>query len=298
MQAPLATLPPPATPRRSTTPLLPTQAPPTPPHHQPQREAWTDYGEQKQWYEETLNSPYAGGNVLRGVRIASYGAGSGAEVRYGNVIGANGGTRVGTIAARYGHERFGVQIDLPFTSYRVPQDRDIGLGNLKLSTWYTAQDSAAGFIAIGLEAHGNLGERSYTWANEARELWPGYGAGAAIQVRRTFGDLTTLGRGYLGAHTSAAHSPVIQRNVLFELAFALDYRISSRFGAVFETSFSYWDLSPWDTSLLVRADLVHGLRARGGVVLPVGVWAGLSPLPTAFEGVREATIVGDLSLAF
>ncbi|TVQ90095.1 MAG: hypothetical protein EA397_14180 [Deltaproteobacteria bacterium] len=270
----------------------------TPPADPPPADELVDWGEQSDWYGAEPLAPYAGGNVVRGIRIPSYGAGTGIEVGYMNVIGSNGGTRVGSFAARYGTERFGVQLTLPLASYRVPGSRDVGLGNLQLAGWYTLRDDSEGFLALGLELHGNLGDRAYTWAHDVREIWPGYGASVVVHARRAFGDITTLGRGAIGARTAAPYHPVVARHINLELAFALDYQLGDRVGVLGETTFSYWDLSPWDIALLGRVDLTEGLRLRAGTVLPVGVWVGFSPIAPEQQGLRELTLTADLSLSF
>lgn len=243
--------------------------------------------------------PLAGGNVITGQRIAPYGAGSGVDFGYAHVLGSNGGTLRGMVRARYASGRFGVQLGLPFANYRVSRlPRESGVGNLQLSGWYDVRDDAEGYLAVGLETHGNLGERTYTWANDGRELWPGYGVSAVVQARRTVGALTTLGRGAIGARSARDHGPFEPQHVHFELAFAADYQLGERFGVLGETSFSWWDISPWDAAILGRADLIEGLRLRGGFVLPLGTWVGFSRMEERFHGVREVSLTADLSMAF
>lgn len=248
--------------------------------------------------EFTPFAPYAGGNVLHGLRIAPYGAGSGVDVGYLNVVGGNGGTRRALLRARYATGRVGVMVGLPFASYRAPRQlREIGLGNLQLAGWYSIVDDGSDFLAVGMELHGNLGDRTYTWAHDHRELWPGYGAAATLQGSRAFGDLTLLTRGAIGARTGGPYGPVEARSINFELGAGLDARLSERFGIIGETTFSWWDLSPWDLVVLGRADLLEGVRLRAGAVAPIGVWAGLTRMDQRFHGLREFSIVADLSIS-
>jgi hypothetical protein len=214
-------------------------------------------------------------------------------------MGANGGARRALLRARYATGRFGVQVGLPFASYRVPRlPNEIGLGNLQLAGWYIARDDDQGFLAFGLEGHANVGEPTYTWANDSRELWPGYGASLVIQARRSYGAVTTMARGAIGARAARDHAPFDAAHPHIELGLGADYAIGSRFGLVGETTFAWWDLAPWDAAVLGRADLGPGVRLRGGIIVPLGVWAGMSRLGDDFVGVREISLTADLSMSF
>lgn len=239
-----------------------------------------------------------GGNVPSGVRIAPYGAGTGVDVAQAFVVGANGGTNQTLLRARYATGPWGFQVALPFVAHRLPrQARDIGLGNLQLDAWRQLGDGSRGFTAVALELHGNLGDRTYSWVHDADDVWPGYGADLSLQTRRGGERFTTMSRVALGLRTGRAYEPWAGTYVTFEAAFGIDADLADRIGVQAETSIAYWDLSPWDLSGLLRADIAQGLRARGGLVLPLGVWAGIPPIDQDLRGVREATLLVDLSMS-
>ncbi|MFT7521893.1 MAG: hypothetical protein ACI9MC_004045 [Kiritimatiellia bacterium] len=239
----------------------------------------------------------AGGQVPTGVRIAPYGAATGVQTAQSFVVGSNGGTNQTLMQARYASGRFGAQFGLPVVSHRLPrQQRDTGLGNLQLDAWYALSDGDR-YTALGLEAHVNLGERTYTWVNNADDIWPSNGVDLVLQTRSTRNRLTTMMRTAIGARFADDFAPFESRFITFELAMALDYSLSERVGLRTEMSVSWWDTSPWDLSLLGRVDLVPGLRLRAGLVVPLGVWAGMAPIAPQFDGANESTLVVDLGIA-
>lgn len=239
-----------------------------------------------------------GGNVPRGLRIEPYGASTGVDITQAFVVGSNGGTNQTTLRARYARGKYGVQLGIPFIAHRMPrQARDTGLGNLQLDAWRQIGDGADGYTGIGVELHTNLGDRTYSWVHEADDIWPSTGIDLAIQARRGTDSLGTMARVALGARGGRDYAPWANSYLTFEVAFAVDAQLMDRVGVVGEMSVAYWDLSPWDLSGMAWLDIAHGLRARAGVVLPLGVWTGLARVDEEFRGVREMTAVLDLSLS-
>jgi len=241
------------------------------------------------------------GNVPTGLRIQPYGAGTGADVSQAFVLFANGGTNQTTLRARYATGRVGVSVGLPFVAHRLPRGlpRDTGLGNLQLDLWYALKQTDTGWTGLGVEAHGNIapGARSYTWVHDADDTWPGYGLDLALQSRRTNGRITRMGRAAIGVRGGRDYAPWAGSYLTVELAAGADVALGERFGIVGEAAFAYWDLSPFDLTGLLRADLSDGLRVRGGMVVPLGVWVGATGVHEDFRGVREMTALVDLSLA-
>lgn len=249
---------------------------------------------------EPANTGLAGGNVPMGLRIGGWGAGSGVDVAQAFVVGSNGGTNQTTGRVRWSKGRVGVQVGLPFVAYRLPrQPRDTGLGNLQLDLWYGLKETDRGWTGIGVEGHANVasGARAYTWVHDADDIWPGYGLDLAVQSRRTSGRITRMARVAVGVRSGRDFDPWTASYLTFEGAVGADVALGERFGLVGETSFAYWDLSPWDLTGLVRADVSKGLRFRGGIVVPMAVWVGATRMDEQFRGVREVTALMDLSLA-
>jgi hypothetical protein len=231
-----------------------------------------------------------------GIRINAYGSGSGAFASQAFVLGANGGTAQTNLRARWASPMWGLQIGLPVVVSKLPrQPRDVGLGNLQVDAWRRL-GSGEGYTAIGLEAHANLGVRSYTWTNDADEVWPGFGADLVVQDQRGNGRLTRMARVAVGGRWARDYDPWRGQAVSLEVAYGLDFAASNRFGLVGEMSLTWWDLSPWDLVGLARVDLAPGVRARAGAIAPIGVWAGITEIDPDLRGVRETTLVFDLSL--
>ncbi len=242
--------------------------------------------------------PLAGGQVVSGLRIAPYGAGTGAGIGQALVLFANGNTTRSLVHARYASGRWGVQVSLPVAFHDLPrQPRTVGLGNLQLDVWRRIGDDADSYTGLGLELHGNLGERTWTWLHETDEIWPGFGADLVVQRRQDLGAITTMARLAFGVRSHQDYAPLPPTTLHFEVVLGADVAMTDRFGLVGEMSASWWDLSPWDFTGFVRADLLEGVRVRGGVVLPLGVWAGVPRIDEDFRGVREATALMDLSIA-
>ena len=100
-------------------------------------------------------------------------------------------------------------------------------------------------------------------------------------------------------YDTTAAKPMTPRGTRERLALQRgpDLRLIDRVGVVAETSIQYWDVSPWEISLVGRVDLIDGLRLRGGLALPVAVWAGWTPTDRE-AGAREATLFADLGAGF
>lgn len=246
------------------------------------------------------DAPLAGGNVVSGQRIAAYGAGTGVRIRHGAVLFGNRGTNQTDLEVRYSVGKWGVQIGLPVVAHRLPrQPRTLALGNLQVDAWrQLGRDTGGRYTALGLELHGDIGAPAWTWLHDADDLWPGWGADLALQHRVAKGRITTISRVAVGVRSAQEYDPFPGTYPTFELALAGDVRLTDRLGLTGETSFAWWDPSPWDATGFVRVDLFEGVRLRGGVVVPLGVWAGATPAPETYQGVREVTALADASMAF
>lgn len=251
----------------------------------------------------------AKGNVPAGLRIASYGATSGVDVGQALIIGANAGTAQTTTRIRFAEGKFGGAIGLPFVSHRLPrQPRQTGLGNLQLDLWYALNESDTGWSGVGVELHTHISpnSRAYTWVHDADEVWPSTGIDLVYQNRKTNGNITRLLRGTVGYRRAWEADPWASSYLTVEAAIGADVALGEyiplgkygdRIGAVGEVVVSYWDQSPIDLTGMIRADVADGLRLRGGMVIPFGVWVGATAMPSEYRGVREATLLMDLSFS-
>lgn len=238
----------------------------------------------------------AGGNVVQGHRIQAMDAGTGAAVETRYVVGADGGTDLAVLRARYAHDRLHLGVALPFASYRVPTGRDLSMGNVGLQGWYLlSRDDDGSATGVGVELHLGLGGGAYTWANDPTVLWPGTGADVVFQ-RRTGGELSWMYRGSIGVHGARGYAPFPGAFLRLGAAAGVDWSLADRFGLVGEASLSYWDTSPFELTGLLRADIVEGLRARAGLVLPLAVWMGAHPADDP-AGIRETTLLLDLQVS-
>ena len=238
-----------------------------------------------------------GGNAYEGHRIgqATHLTGIGLYNRF--VVGPDGGTNSIVLVSRYGQEDFSFAIGLPVAAHRTPMGRAIDMGNLELSGFYHLGEIGPLFHSVGLEAHVNVGDRAYTWVNDPEELWPGGGANVVYQGQMDLDSMVLLFRGTIGGSAAADFAPYPSAFMRVSGAAAIDYAVMNWVGVIGEMHVSYWDTSPWELSGMVRLDAVEGVRARAGIVLPIGVWAGLAPTSRP-AGVRETTLMLDVSLAF
>ncbi len=240
-----------------------------------------------------------GGNALAGHRIQQVRHGSGVGVAHNAVVGPDGGTTLLGITARYGTDDYAFSVSLPLGAYRTPaRGRELAMGNLELAGFYHHGDLGPFASSIGLEAHFNIGDNAWSYVNDPEELWPTYGGNAVWQGELESNQLTVLVRAQFGVHASLAGvRPYPDVYARFGAAGAVDYAVMNWVGIIGEMSVSYWDTSPWEISGLVRVDAIEGVRFRGGIVLPVGTWAGLGPRDDP-AGVRETTLLLDANLAF
>lgn len=236
------------------------------------------------------------GQVPEGWRVAPFAPHTGAKVGQELVVGGTGGTNATLVSARWSNAQLGFAVGVPFTAYRTPDGRTTDLGNLQLDGWYRLGQMGSMEQTVGLEIHARVAEPAWTWTNRADDLWPGYGADVVWQALSTPNDKTSVVyRASLGAHGAQGYEPYPASYVRFGGAALIDRTLSSRVGLVGEASFSYWDLSPFELTGLVRVDPLPGVRARAGFVMPAFVWFGWSPSDQA-PGLRETTAVLDLSV--
>ena len=238
-----------------------------------------------------------GGQVPWGYRIGAVGGTSTVRAVQKSLVGPDGGSHATVLDATWALERTTVNLGMPFATYRTPGGRNTDIGNLQLGFARLIGDSTSGSYSssIGVEGHFNVGERAYTWINEADEIWPGAGVDV-VYTGRVDGDWTILYRASVGAAGAAEFAPFPSWYVRVAAAAGVDRSFTDELGVTGEMSVAYWDPSPWEVSGLLRADVVDGLRIRGGLVLPVSSWVGWVPAARD-AGVREATVVVDVSLA-
>jgi hypothetical protein len=246
----------------------------------------------------------AGGNVPSGYRLAAPGAGPSVALSQGFVVGRTGGTNVTTIIGRYSRDRVSFSVGLPFAAYRVaqpsqsePTSRQAELGNLQLDGYYLLTPDSDWKHYVGLETHFRVGNRAWSYMNKPDEVWPGAGIDAAWEARHEGDGLTLMLRGSLGIHSAAGYDPFPSLYGRIGAAFGVDKSLGDRMGLIGEAAAQTWDTSPFEITALFRADPIDGLRLRGGVVLPIFVWAGLTPADQV-TGLTEVTVLADASLAF
>jgi len=232
----------------------------------------------------------------QGHRISPVGGGHALALAEDAVLGGDGGTNVTTLSTRVVLGDYTIAVSLPFAAYRTPDGRTTDLGNLFVEGLY-ALDQGELVHALGIEAHINPGGQPFTWANEAEQLWPGAGANAVYQLRMRLADDTAiLARGTAGIHTSQGFDPFHKVYPRFSASAGIDQTVASGVGIVGETTLSYWDVSPWEVAGLVRVDPVSGIRARGGLLLPMFTWLGATPIDRP-AGIREITLLLDIQMA-
>ena len=220
--------------------------------------------------------------------------GSGASVNVGAVLGQDGGITATTIGAHFRSGPLAVHVRLPFAVYPTPLRNTADLGNLMVSAFAVIEKPH--FVAAwGAEFHVSVGQRAYTWVNRPDEFWPGGGVELIGQLRTT-GKTALLARLSLGMHGARGYEPFPKLFPHGTAVIGIDQELHSHVGVNAEVAFSYWDTSPIEIAVFGRFDIVRGLRARTGFVLPVAVWAGWTPIGEP-PGAREATWVTELALA-
>jgi len=232
--------------------------------------------------------------ALQGVDVLPMGGRSGLSVGQASVLGGDGGTNAWSVHGRVNAGHASVRVGLPIAAYRTPDQRTAGLGNLTADVLYR-DDEAHPEWQVGASVHVPTG-RTYTWVNDAEELWSGVGIDALYQ--RRFGDGPTQGaiRTAIGIHGPANYAPFPEVYAKVDIAGVVDQRISDAVGFVGEGSFSWWDTSPVDLTAMLRVDPVDQLRLRAGLTLPVAAWAGWQPAQVV-SGVRETTLRLELHTA-
>ncbi|MEZ4319200.1 MAG: hypothetical protein R3F61_16920 [Myxococcota bacterium] len=213
------------------------------------------------------------------------------------VVGGDGGTLATRVSARWATQRFVLAAHLPFATYRVPDGRTTGLGNLRIDAFRRWQADSDTVWLFGASVHLPLG-RAYTWTNSATGIWPGGGVTAIAQVRKHLGAVDVIGRGALGVHGTAGFDPYPNVYVFASVAGGLDVPVTNAFGLTGEAALSVWDPSPFDASVWARLQPreIEGFRLRAGVLFPLASWVGLSPSDKP-AGVREMTLSADLGLS-
>ena len=235
------------------------------------------------------------GVIGEGWRIAPMGARSGLRVGQEAAVGRAGGTNATTLAARGTIGKNWLQVSVPFASFRTPDERAVDLGNLGIDAW-RGKELKHGYRALGVELTLPTGGHAWTWTNRPDDLWPNAGVDLVWQGTRDLGSAKLLHRVALGVHGSAGYEPIPELWVRAQGAVALDARLSDRFGVTGELALQTWDTSPLEVNGLFRANLIKGLDARAGLVLPVGVWAGWTPADQA-PGISETTFLVDLTMS-
>lgn len=242
--------------------------------------------------------------VPQGLRITPLRGTHGVSIGSTSVLGPGGGTSSAQVSARYVGPDFSVAVRLPVAAYRVPGRRHADLGNLFVEGLYLwdapglfgAADWTHGF---GLEAHFNPTGRPYTWVHRADELWPGTGANLVYQLHvPTSGDLDLMVRVIAGMHSAHDFQPFPGLFGQLGAAALVDWTLPavSQLGLVGETAFTWWDLTPWEVTALLRFDPVQGVRLRGGVLLPLSNWMGFTPSQLG-GGFDEFTLHFDAQMA-
>ncbi len=238
------------------------------------------------------------GMVLAGHRVGAVGGRNSATLSEGVVVGGDGGTWMTTVGARVVIDEFSVMVRLPFASYRTPTGRTTGLGNLAAEGWMQLDASDDFEHAVGVIVSVNPGGSTYTWVNDAAELWPGGGVEGGWQMRTTrFGDTSMLARATFGFHGAQGFAPFPKFYPRAVAAGGVDHALTDEIGVFSEVSLAYWDISPMDIAAFVRADPIEGMRIRGGFVLPAFAWLGWTPMDQP-SGFREGTFRLDLQTAW
>lgn len=233
--------------------------------------------------------------IGEGWRIAPMGARSGLRIGQEAVVGRAGGTNATTLAARGAIGKNWLQVSLPFASFRTPEERAMDLGNLGIDVW-GGREVKHGYRALGVELTLPTGGHAWTWTNRPDDLWPNAGVDLVWQGTRDLGSAKLLHRVALGVHGTAAFEPIPLLWLRGQGAVGIDAPIGDRFGITGELALQTWDTSPLELNGLFRANLIEGLDARAGVVLPIGVWAGWTPSDQA-SGISETTFLVDLTMS-
>jgi hypothetical protein len=221
-------------------------------------------------------------------------AGTTFSLAQASVAGGDGGTHAWSARATAPVEDLQLGVTVPFASYSTPGARGAGLGNLAVDVlWLDGPDPDWGFGVTGRLPLG----RTYTWVNDAAELWTS--GGIDLYYLRRFGEGSTTGavRTGLGLTVPAAYAPFPQVYATIDLAGMVQTELTDQVALVGEASFAYWDVSPLDVSGLLQVSPTDKLRLRGGLTLPLASWVGFQPAPVP-AGARELTLRFALQAAY
>lgn len=228
-----------------------------------------------------------GGNAPAVHRIRGVGHGSGATLSGAWVIGETGGTGLFSVGGRYREGRYATSVSIPLIIWDGSEGRTVSFGNLQADAFMAV--SGSNWLGhIGVEFFTNMGERTYTWLNRPGDAWPGSGVLAVWEMQIDL-PVTVLVRTALGVQGARGFDPFPRAFPRAELALGLDRTIVGPLGFYAEAAGAWWDPSPLELSSGLRVDLVEGLRLSTTAVLPLGVWAGLSPAFPESPGVSEFT---------
>ena len=215
------------------------------------------------------------GQVVAGHHVTPIDAGTGVALEQQVVMGGDGGTTLTGATVRVQREALHFSAFVPWGGYNTPAGRDGSLGNLMLGGYYALSET----LVAGTEVHFNLAEGAWSWTNAADELWPGVGV-RGVALWRIDGESFSLAtRGALGVAGNRAVQPFPKTRLQFEAASAFDKPLSENLGLIGELSIKAWDTSPLDLTGMVRFDPLENVRARAGLVLPVGCLLYTSPSP-------------------
>lgn len=246
-------------------------------------------------------APPTGPFVPSGMRVTPIGGTHGVSVASTAVVGRSGGTQVTSIAARFASPDFSVAVRLPLAAYRAHGGRHTDLGNLFVEGLYTVGGATGGTRhALGVEAHFSPGGEAYTWLHRAEEIWPGAGANLVYQAHVPAArGLDLMVRGIVGLHGAHDYEPYPGLFAQVGAAGLVDWTLpmASQVGLVGEMAVTWWDLSPWELTALVRFDPLQGVRLRGGALLPMASWLGWTPAQLD-QGLDELTLHLDAQMAF
>ena len=233
---------------------------------------------------------------VRGLEVVGAWAPSGVRFEQEFVVGTTGGASVSTVAARLAASEWAFETALPMSAFWTPDGRQLGLGNVQVGASYALPIEDGIHHVIGVSVHTNVGEHSYTWVNDAEQLWPSSGFSVSWQGRTASGPVTVGYRGSVGLTWPAAYQPFPNQFATAGGAVCADFALREEVGVVLEGSFAYWEISPLNAAALGRVEVL-GATGRLGVVLPLFTWLGASPAEFA-GGVTEVVVVADLAVAF
>lgn len=229
-----------------------------------------------------------------GLELAPVLAGSAARVAEEWVLGPQGGVAVTELQARLALDSVAVELALPAASYATPGERALSLGNVQTTAWIRLPDSPGMQATLGLHLAANLGAPAWTWAQSPLQLWPATSLGLRWQAVHGAAPLRLLSGASANLIWPQEIAPYPGSALRLGALLGADWSIDEHVGLVAESGVSYWDVSPWRASALLRVDAM-GARLRGGLRLPLASWLGWTP--AELQGPRELSLVLDLGVA-